>query len=117
MLGIREVSRELHSGRATPSLNTRRKSRRGILRCAQNDKAAARDGDFTELFRLLGTSEAQRVIEGAGSPAPEYTRSQTRFHPTHSAAFPCAYQYRARNESIDVGSALLVSFSLLCSFG
>jgi len=26
-------------------------------------QAAARDGDFTELFRLLGTSEAQRAIE------------------------------------------------------
>jgi len=36
-------------------------------------QAAARDGDFTELFRLLGTSEAQRAIEGDGDPGPEYT--------------------------------------------
>ncbi len=36
-------------------------------------QAAARDGDFTELFRLLGTWEAERAIEGDGGPAPEYT--------------------------------------------
>jgi len=60
------------SGPATPSLKTRRRPRE-ILRSAQNDKAAARDGDFTELFRLLGTSEAQRAVEGDGGPAPEYT--------------------------------------------
>ncbi len=36
-------------------------------------RVAARDGDFTELFRLLGTSEAQRAIDADGGPAPEYT--------------------------------------------
>jgi hypothetical protein len=41
----------------------RRKSGRGILRFAQNDKAAARDGDFTELFQLLGSSEVQRAVD------------------------------------------------------
>ncbi len=36
-------------------------------------RAAAKDGNFTELFRTLGTSEAQRAIEGDGNPKPEYT--------------------------------------------
>jgi hypothetical protein len=36
-------------------------------------QAAAREGDFTELFRLLGTSEAQRAIDADGGPGPEYT--------------------------------------------
>ncbi len=36
-------------------------------------RAAARDGDFTELFRRLGTSDAQRVIDADGGPAPAYT--------------------------------------------
>jgi len=54
-----------NSGRATPSMNARRKSERHALEQIEKlQAAAARDGDFTELFRLLGTSEAQRAIDG-----------------------------------------------------
>jgi len=70
VLGIRDVSDELQfKSSYTVVEHAPEESRRD----SRMTRAAARDGDFTELFRLLGTSEAQRASNAAGGQAPECT--------------------------------------------
>jgi hypothetical protein len=69
VLGIRDVSRDLQFRSSytvvehAPEESIELEIERHALEQIEKLQAAARDGDFTELFRLLGTSEAQRAIE------------------------------------------------------
>ena len=69
VLGIRDVSDELQFKSSytvvehAPEEPIALEIERHALEQIEKLQAAARDGDFTELFRLLGTSEAQRAIE------------------------------------------------------
>ena len=70
VLGIRDVSRELQFKSSytvvehTPEESIELEIERHALEQIEKLQAAARDGDFTELFRLLGTSEAESVSHG-----------------------------------------------------
>jgi len=57
-------------------------------------EAAVKDGDFTELFRLLGTSDAQRSIEANEEAAPEYTSVENTVVEAVLKADPTGYIVR-----------------------
>jgi len=79
ILGIRDVSRDLQFRSSytlvehAPADSIELEVKAYALQQIEKLEAAVKEGDFAELFRLLGTSEAQRSIEGEQDAAPEYT--------------------------------------------
>ena len=85
VLGIRDVSRDLQFRSSytvvehAPEESIELEIERHALEQIEKLQAAARDGDFTELFRLLGTSEAQRPEQkktgNSSKPTAGFTRA------------------------------------------
>jgi hypothetical protein len=79
VLGIREVSRDLQFKSSytlvehAPADSIELEIKTYALQQIEKLEAAVKDGDFAELFRLLGTSEAQRSIDADEEAAPGYT--------------------------------------------
>ena len=79
VLGIRDVSRDLQFKSSytlvehAPADSIELEIKTYALQQIEKLEAAVKDGDFAELFRLLGTSEAQRSIEANEEASPEYT--------------------------------------------
>ena len=69
VLGIRDVSRDLQFKSSytlvehAPEDSIELEIKSYALQQIEKLEAAVKDGDFTELFRLLGTSDAQRSID------------------------------------------------------
>ncbi len=79
VLGIRDVSRDLQFKSSytlvehAPADSIELEIKTYALQQIEKLEAAVKEGDFAELFRLLGTSEAQRSIDADQEAAPEYT--------------------------------------------
>src|SRR5439155_22100630 len=79
VLGIRDVSRDLQFKSSytlvehAPADSIELEIKTYALQQIEKLEAAVKGGDFAELFRLLGTSEAQRSIDADEEAAPEYT--------------------------------------------
>jgi hypothetical protein len=79
VLGIRDVSRDLQFKSSytlvehAPADSIELEIKTYALQQIDKLEAAVKEGDFAELFRLLGTSEAQRSIDAEQEAAPEYT--------------------------------------------
>ena len=79
VLGIRDVSRDLQFRSSytlvehAPADSIELEIKTYALQQIEKLEAAVKEGDFVELFRLLGTSEAQRSIETDQEAPSEYT--------------------------------------------
>jgi hypothetical protein len=79
VLGIRDVSRDLQFKSSytlvehAPEDSIELEIKAHALQQIERLEAAAKEGDFAELFRLLGTAEAQRSIDSDGEAPTEYT--------------------------------------------
>jgi hypothetical protein len=79
VLGIRDVSRDLQFKSSytlvehAPEDSIELEIKAHALQHIERLEAAAKEGDFAELFRLLGTAEAQRSIDSDGEAPTEYT--------------------------------------------
>ena len=81
-IGIRDVSRDLTFQSSytlvehAPSQSIELEIKPVALEQIQKVRQAYEEGNFTELFNLLGTSETQEVIGGEVETDPEYTSSE-----------------------------------------
>ncbi len=79
VLGIRDVSRDLQFKSSytlvehAPEDSIELEIKAHALQQIERLEAAAKEGDFAERFRLLGTAEAQRSIDSDGEAPTEYT--------------------------------------------
>ncbi|MHB8656225.1 MAG: hypothetical protein ACYDA9_20400 [Terriglobia bacterium] len=100
VLGIRDVSRDLQFKSSytlvehAPADSIELEIKSYALQQIEKLEAAVKDGDFTELFRLLGTSDAQRSIEANEEAAPEYTSVENTVVEAVLKADPTGYIVR-----------------------
>ncbi|HMD86769.1 MAG TPA: hypothetical protein VKO18_18930 [Terriglobia bacterium] len=80
VLGFRDVSRDLQFKSSytlaehAPEDSIELEIKAHALQQMERLEAAAKEGDFAELFHLLGTAEAQRSIDSNGEAPTEYAR-------------------------------------------
>lgn len=82
LVGIRDVSRDLEFQSSytlvehAPEDSIELEIKPYALRQVEKLRKAWEENNFTELFELLGTQEAQRVLEVGEEPDPDYTSSE-----------------------------------------
>ena len=100
VLGIRDVSRDLQFRSSytlvehAPTDSIELEIKAYALQEIEKLEAAVKEGDFTELFRILGTEEAQRSIESEEGTAPEYTSVENTIVEAVLKADPTGYIVR-----------------------
>jgi hypothetical protein len=100
VLGIRDVSRDLQFRSSytlvehAPADSIELEIKAYALQEIEKLEAAVKEGDFTELFRILGTEEAQRSIESEEGTAPEYTSVENTIVEAVLKADPTGYIVR-----------------------
>ncbi len=97
VLGIRDVSRDLQFKSSytlvehAPEDSIELEIKVHALQQIEKLEAAAKEGDFAELFRLLGTTEARRSIDSDGEAPTEYTSVENTIVEAVLKADPTGY--------------------------